>query len=70
MTNKELSEALNRSNKAVVSLAKRNNDLWVSANLIEEMITYLDHGHGTSIGCESIFHDEMRKAVENLIPSI
>jgi hypothetical protein len=38
--------------------------------LVKEMKEYLDHGHGTSIGCDSIFHSQMRDALKAKLPLI
>ena len=42
--------------------AKRIEDL---LKLLKEMDDYLDQGYGTSIGCGSIFHTQIKSAVAN-----
>ena len=59
--NKAKQEAIDSRDKTIRDLKESNKAL---VELVSEMNDYLDKGHGTNIGCGSIFHQQL-KAIAN-----
>ena len=64
MINKDKALARFRFNEALeeenTNLLEKLEQYKAVVDLLAEMDEYLNHGHGTSIGCDSIFHQQIK----------